>query len=231
MKTKNEISLEIYGKPYAALPDDGAEQDYVAHEYVIQPGVITGSMVREIIGKNMESDLPDRVIEALRPYDGKNITTRMIEKLPALPNGGKWYLIRHYGWTSLQTSTYGKSEGYAGGTSLDLILARSEASVPLDVDYVAGKKPLGNNKYGENCSYFSARVERNEARKKAMADVALLEATGEAMTNYKASIESLRVARETLDNMTDYGTSLHPEQYTLRGIVDPHNKAEHEEKK
>lgn len=33
MKTLDEISQEIYEKPYSQLPDDGAEQDHAMHEF------------------------------------------------------------------------------------------------------------------------------------------------------------------------------------------------------
>ena len=39
MKTKNEISREIYGTPYASLPDDGVEQARIALEYGQQSGL------------------------------------------------------------------------------------------------------------------------------------------------------------------------------------------------
>jgi hypothetical protein len=36
MKTLNELSQAKYGKDYAQLPDDGAEQDHIMHEYARQ---------------------------------------------------------------------------------------------------------------------------------------------------------------------------------------------------
>lgn len=189
----------------------------------------TAKTIAAIIAANLESDLPDRVIEALRPYDGKNITTRILDALPPLPNGATWRLIRNYGWTCLQTSTYCTPQGYADKTSMDLILTRTEASVPLDLAYVAGENKEKNS-YGENCAYFSARRERNAARHQAMSDPEMLKKSATALNKYTAAIDALAAARAELDEITEYGTPMHPEQYTLRGIADPHDKAAHTDK-
>lgn len=231
MKTLNQISNEIYGRNYNHLPDDGAEQDHVQHAFANQKDdVFTAEFIRDTIAKDFESDLPDRVIEALRPFDGKPITTRILKALPALPNGATWRLIRHYGWTCLQTSTYCQPQGYRDGTSLDLILCRTESSVPLDVNYVAGLKPMANNSYGENAAYFSARVERNKDRLTAQNDAELCKKTADVMNKYAKAIFELEIARAELDELTKYGTPLHPLVYTLRKMVDPHDKATHEVK-
>jgi len=181
----------------------------------------TAKTIAAIITANLESDLPDRVIEALRPYDGKNITTRILDALPPLPNGATWRLVRHYGWTCLQTSTYCTPQGYADKTSLDLILTRTEASVPLDLEYVTGIK----SGHEENPAYFSARRERNAARQQALNDPEMLKKAAAALNKYTAAIDALAAARAELDEITAYGTPMHPEQYTLRGIADPHDKA------
>jgi len=192
---------------------------------------ITAAAVRSMILKSMESDLPDRVIEALKPFDGKNITTRILSVLPALPNGATWHLIRHYGWTCLQTSTYCQPQGYADGTSLDLILARSESSVPLDLNYVAGNVPLGNNSHGENIAYFSARRERNAQRQAALDNPDLCAKTAAVMARYAAAISALEESSAELEALTEYGTPLNPLRYELRRVVDPHEKAQHTAKK
>jgi hypothetical protein len=228
MKSINQIAIETYGKDYDSLPDDGVEQDNVQGLFSAQK--FTAGKVRDIIAQDWESDLPDRVIDALRPFDGKNISTRILSGLPALPNGATWRLVRHYGWTCLQTSSYGTMQGYADKTSLDLILARSEKSVPLDLNYVAGKIPLSGT-LGENCAYFSARVERNADRLTAMNDGELCKRTAEALNRYAEAIAALESARAGLDALTEYVEPLHPMKYDLRRLVDPHDKAGHVETK
>ena len=186
--------------------------------------------VSDIISKSMESDLPDRVIEALRPFDGKNITTRILSALPKLPNGAEWRLVRHYGWTCLQTTTYCTPQGYADGTSLDLILARTESSVPLDLKYAAGEVAIGNNSYGENVAYFSARRERNAKRIEAKNDANLCKRAADVLNKYAEAVAKMEEARAELDQLAEYGTNLEPMSHELRRLVDPHDKATHTNK-
>lgn len=191
---------------------------------------LTSGDIREIIAKTWESDLPDRVIEALRPFNGKNITTRILAALPALPNGATWRLERRYGWTSLATSTYCTPQGYAEKTSLSLILARSEASVPLDLNYVAGNVPFGGNSYGENCCYFSARRERNTHRLTASNDGELCAKTAALLNRYSAAVAEIEACGKELEELAGFGSPLSPVYYELRELADPHNKAAHVKK-
>jgi hypothetical protein len=114
-------------------------------------------------------------------------------------------LLRNYGWTSLQTSSYCQPAGYADGTSLSLILARSEASVPLDLAEVER----------ENTAYFAARKERNHARMEAMNTKSTLDACAAAMNAYQAAAAALAEARAELDTLTEYGGILNPDKYEI----------------
>lgn len=166
----------------------------------------TYQTVHDLIQAGWESDLPDRVLQALRAFEGKPITTRLESKMPALPNGGTWRLIRHYGWTVIQSSTYGTPEGYANGTSCELMLARSEASVALDTAWVEKENP----------AYFSARRERNHARMEAMNTKETLDACALAMSRADAAICYARKALAELEALTGYGTNLHPDSYAIQ---------------
>lgn len=161
----------------------------------------TAESVAALIESRIESDLPDKVLEALRPMDGKAITTRLLDKLP----GGReqWRLVRHYGWTSLQTMGYGRNES---GGEIDLTLVRSESSLPLELEWVEKENP----------AYFAARRERNEARKAALVDVVLLEDVAEAMNRAEQAIETLRRATADMEEFTDYGKPFNADSYTLR---------------
>jgi hypothetical protein len=196
-----------------------------------QNKTFTAASVREFIAQRMESDLPDRVIEALRPFNGKPITTRLLAALPALPDGGKWYLKRQYGWTALESSTYCTPKGYADKTSISLILTRTEASVPLDVEYVAGNVPMGGATYGENAAYFAARRERNHKRMEASNIIEECSRAARILNRYQAAVEELEAARVEFEELTEYSGYFNPDNYALRDMVDPHNKAGHEEKK
>lgn len=165
----------------------------------------THQTVHDLIQRQYESDLPDRVLHALRPLDGKPITTRLLAKMPELPGGAYWRLIRHYGWTSLETSTYSTPAGYSSGTSLSLILARSEASVPLDTAFVEE----------HNTAYYSGRRERNHARMEAMNTKATLDACADVMNKAQSAIAALRTVAAHLEALTEYGTTLNPDRYEI----------------
>ncbi len=166
--------------------------------------VHTFQTVHDLIQSQYESDLPDRVLQALRPFDGKDITTRILAKMPALP-GVTWRLKRNYGWTTLETSTYCTPEGYANKTSLSLMLVRTEASVPLDTAWVERENP----------AYFSARVERNHARMEAMNTKPTLDACADAMNRVQAAIAETRAAMASLAALTEYGSTLYPDHYDI----------------
>ena len=166
--------------------------------------LFTHHEVRELIQANWESDLPDRVLQALRAFDGKPITTRLESKMPQIA-GVEWRLIRHYGWTVIQSSTYGTPAGYQNGTSCELMLARSEASVPLDTAWVEQ----------ENTSYFSARRERNHARMEAMNTKETLDACAFAMNQVVDAVAAARQAIANLNALSDYGTTLYPDHYSI----------------
>src|SRR5687767_1157643 len=108
----------------------------------------TRQSVSDLIQSRWESDLPDKVLDALRPLEGKAITTRLLDRLPGRKEN--WRLERHYGWTSLQTKGYGR-DWVKEDESLDIMLVRSEASMPLDLAWVEENNP----------AYFKGRRERN----------------------------------------------------------------------
>lgn len=172
------------------------------------PTVHTFQSVHDLIQSQYESDLPDRVLQALRPFEGKAVTSRLTAKMPALPAGVTWRLIRHYGWTSLQTSSYGTTAGYADGSSIDLTLVYSEASVPLNTAWVEEHNP----------AYYRGRRERNHARMEAMNTKPTLDACAAAMNRVQAAIAAARAAVYDLDLLTDYGTTLAPDKYTIAEV-------------
>jgi hypothetical protein len=161
----------------------------------------TRHTLSDLIQQHWESDLPDQIIEALRPLNGKMITTRLLDKLP----GGKeaWILSRNYGWTELDSRTYRSSQGNKG---VHLILARSEASVPLDLAVVESENP----------AYFDARRKRNHARMEARNDGGRLDALAATMNRIESLQAQLDSAVSDFDALTEYGTVFHQDMYTLR---------------
>lgn len=160
----------------------------------------TKTTIAALIQASWESDLPDRVLDALRPFDGKPITTRLLEKLP----GGKdtWTMLRNYGWTEIETRDYHRS---SGNTGMRLILARSESSVPLDLAFVEADNP----------AYFSGRRERNHARMEARNDGDRLDKLAATMNRIEYLQAELAKAQAEFNALVEYGEVFNPDRYEL----------------
>lgn len=177
----------------------------------------TRQSVHDLIQSRWESDLPDRVLQALKPYDGKPITTRIEKTLANVftrDEGGfhGWRIIRHFGWTSLENDAYWQSQGSARD-GISLMLVRSEASVPLDLAWVEAN----------NQAYFKARRARNHARMEAMNTKGTLDAVSKTMNDIERAIEALTDASNRLDDLTKHGESLDPDRFELQracGLTD-----------
>jgi hypothetical protein len=175
--------------------------------------VHTRQTVHDLIQSQWESDLPDRVLVALAKFHGKNITTRIETHLNTDMPGHEWRIFKHYGWTSLQNEAYWRHDGKDRKDGIDLMLVRSEASVPLDLTWVER----------ENAAYFDARKTRNHARMEAMNTRGTLDALALAMNNAERAIELLTDAKNRLDDLTKYGETLNPDRYTFQracGLTD-----------
>ena len=122
----------------------------------------TAASIAALISKNVESSAAEDVLEALKPLHGQLITTRLLDKLP----GGRveWRLSRTFGWTEIKNRAHVTSGGDSR-EAVSLMVARSEASVPLDVTFVEKANP--------KC--FAERRKRNAQRAKALSDARLLE--------------------------------------------------------
>lgn len=121
----------------------------------------TAGTLAKLIAHDIEPDHAERVLTALQPLNGQLITTRLLDKLP----GGRveWRLTRDLGKTHVKNRAYISTKGDAA-EALDLTLAPSEASVPLDVAWVEHA----------NAWYFEQRRARNAHRQAAIADTPLL---------------------------------------------------------
>jgi hypothetical protein len=103
----------------------------------------------------------------------------------------------------LDSRTYRSSQGNKG---VHLILARSEASVPLDLAVVESENP----------AYFDARRKRNHARMEARNDGGRLDALAATMNRIESLQAQLDSAVSDFDALTEYGTVFHQDMYTLR---------------
>jgi hypothetical protein len=147
-----------------------------------------------------ESNEPDAILAALRPYAGKPITKRLLDKLPG--GSDRWRLRREYGMTHLATMDYIRTQGNAG---MSFLMAYSESAVPLDLDFFVKR----------NECYFSAREERNHARMEAKNTRETLESAAAVLARVRAAIAEMNAAVEAFDTLTACGTTLYPDRYDL----------------
>lgn len=173
----------------------------------------TRESVRLLIESRIESDMPDRVLASLKKFDGKPITMRIEKHMNAVEptsSGLRWRLMRHYGWTSLKTLYVSSAALVDGRYNVDLMLARSEGAVPLDLAWVEK----------ENGGYFEARRERNRKRVETINSFGTLNALALAMNDAEAAM--VRYA-DVKSRYTDLARGL-PDDYELQkacGLMDP----------
>jgi hypothetical protein len=160
----------------------------------------TAGTLAALIERRREPDTADIVLAALRSHNGQLITTRLLDKLP----GGRveWRLARTMGWTEIVNGAYRKSQGNAPD-GLRLIIARSEASVPLDVAWVERENP----------AYFAGRRERNALRDQALADPSLLTRLATVMNEIEDLRYKLTFAEQTFFELADGPAG--PDRYEL----------------
>jgi hypothetical protein len=168
----------------------------------------TVESVAALIQANIEPQTAEAVLAALKPLEGQFITTRVLDKLP----GGRveWRMNRNLGWTEIKNRAYvaNKRDGVC------LILARSEASVPLDTAFIER----------ENAQYFEQRRHRNQLRAQALANPALLTRVAFLMNEIEDLNHKQALAKKQFAVFLSHGEPLSPDQYELEracGLRDP----------
>lgn len=170
--------------------------------------VFTHQDVHDLLQNEWESDLPDKVIEALRPHNGKLVGKNLIKYLPEVPDG--WRIRRDYGMTHLESWEYTRSQGSSPKKhSLSLLLAHSESNVYIDVDDIEKRNP----------AYFSARRERNHARMEAMNTKETLDGVAQAMSDAAYALEYFQRTIEALNKWTEYGAPVSADKYDIERAV------------
>jgi len=129
----------------------------------------TASLVRS----RLESNEPqDTILEVLRKYDGKRLTTRHAEKINQAIPALDCRISKRYGMTAIEWGNYWSSGGTTGGS---LHMAHCDINVVIDVAFILEK----------NKAYFSAKDTRNETRQKALADPVTCAAVDAAIQRYQ----------------------------------------------
>ena len=170
--------------------------------------------VSELVREQWESDFADKVADALRPFDGKMVTTRMLAKLPG--GADAWRLRRQYGMTHLETTKY--DGGYLNGDGLSILLYHSEQSQPLDL-----RKVMEDH----NPAYWDARRKRNHARMELINTREALQALADAMNAAEQAAARLEQAAAQIDRLTDYDELGSPDRYDIMracGLLDTNSQ-------
>lgn len=108
--------------------------------------MITAADIQAKLEQEWESDRPDVVLDVLRRHEGKQLTKRLLAKLPG--GEAEWFIRHVAGMTCLEDRAYTfNREGNAG---ISLLMAYRTTNVEIDTKFIV--------EY--NTGYFSARVAR-----------------------------------------------------------------------
>ena len=158
----------------------------------------TIATVRAFLQTQRESDEPDEVLAILKQHDGKQLTKRLLAKLP----GGeeRWKLSQFATVTRLETRDYGRIDGNAG---IHLLIAYQTTNVTIDAAWIEEHNP----------AYFKGRRERNASRDAAAGNPDLLSCMANRLNAYAEAKSELDEAKLHLDAATSYGQPFSADQY------------------
>lgn len=164
----------------------------------------TYNTVAELLQERWESDFPDKVIEALRPLNGKPVTKRLLAKLPG--GAENWRFTHVAGMTYLENRAYWMSqEEQWGKGAIRLLLDWRTDAFPLDVNAVIERNP----------THFKGRYERNHARMEAKHDRKILERMAAVMNKAERARQTLADAKAEFEEIAGYGKPFNPDYYEL----------------
>jgi hypothetical protein len=154
--------------------------------------------VRALLVSHYESNEPDEVLAVLKAHDGKQLTKRLLAKLP----GGeeRWLIRQVASMTSLEDRDYLQSQGNRG---IHLLIAYQTKNIMIDAEWI--------EKY--NPAYFEGRRERNQKREAVVGDPVLLQSMADALNGYSTAKAKLEESAKRLDALTGYGGSFSPDSF------------------
>ena len=144
--------------------------------------------VRTFLQTQRESDEPDEVLAILKQHDGKQLTKRLLAKLP----GGeeRWKLSQFATVTRLETRDYARS---GGNTGIYLLMAYATTNVTIDAAWIEENNP----------AYFKGRRERNTQRDEVVTQSGWLRLMADALNDHEAAKAKLEEAKKHLDAFTE----------------------------
>jgi hypothetical protein len=154
--------------------------------------------VRAFLESQRESDEPDEVLAILKTYDGRQLTKRILDKLP----GGtdRWIINQFATMTHLETRDYHRS---GGNTGIHILIAYKITNIMIDVSWIEQNNP----------AYFAGRRTRNESRDKVANSSSMLTIMADRLNAYADAKAKLEEAKDDLDKLTDYGGPFSADSY------------------
>jgi hypothetical protein len=108
--------------------------------------------------------------------------------------------------TNLEWGGYSRTGGNQGGS---LLIAYTEAAPVIDAAWIEDRNP----------AYFSARVERNEARTKALKDASECLKDCDTFTRAAVAINQIKAYRAQLAELIGYGGPLHEIRFEITKLL------------
>jgi hypothetical protein len=160
---------------------------------------ITAEDVKKTLDSSRESDEPDAILAVLKAEAGKQLTKRLLAKLPG--GDARWLIRQVAGMTYLEDRDYLHSSGNHG---LSFLVAYALKSITIDPAFVEARNP----------SYFGARVERNAKRARATDSQALCERMASAINAVRRARAELEAAEAEMEKLTRYGAEFSADSLT-----------------
>ncbi|HEY5049339.1 MAG TPA: hypothetical protein VII50_00445 [Acidothermaceae bacterium] len=146
--------------------------------------------VRAFLQLQRESDEPDEILAILKTQDGKQLTKRILAKLPG--GEARWRLSQFATMTHLETRDYGRTGGNAG---IHLLIAYQTTNVTIDAAQIEEKNP----------GYFAGRRARNASRDALADDTGRLNNMANTLNVYEHAKAQLDEAKDNLDALIQHG--------------------------
>lgn len=168
--------------------------------------LVTIEDVKDLIFKNIEDvDTPMMVIEALRPYEGKKITKKILEYVKNVGIGQNYYPPSGYSDRyKLVICTEKKDYDFTIGCN------GVSQNIKINIEYILQSNP----------AYFSAATKRNNDRASSLQN-------HEHLNKMAEIINTINKAVYNFKSMTKYGEELYTSRNDLRKLVKDKYIAEH----
>jgi len=157
-----------------------------------------------VVSRVEPSELPDGVLEVFRREHGKQLTKRILAKLPG--GDATWRISQIANMTSLETWDYTRSQGRQG---IHLLVAYATKNVAIDAAFLELRNP----------AYYGARRERNAERTAVLANEGALKDLADRINAVREAREKLAAAEASLAELSCHGKAFGADQYAIEALA------------